>query len=245
MASAIGRYRFHALAFVLGLILGIAAYARIGPSAVSLDPGVQAALLLVISVTLAATAGAAGAVIGANIAAEAVRESASLTKEQAEKDRDAVSQAREADRQDARRDRFIDRRLALVVDMMVEADAHKREAEANVGARAEKWEKYFLEDDAPGSERIDVPSIGPSEAVRRAFLALDILAPRVSEVAQDLYMATVMVGEWATVYVDQGTPQGDAWWQKWNSYLSRWANARGRFVEAVQADLGVSPDTTQ
>ncbi len=44
---AVRRYQWHGVLFIVGLILGVAAYAQIGPGAVELDVGVQAALLLV------------------------------------------------------------------------------------------------------------------------------------------------------------------------------------------------------
>jgi hypothetical protein len=108
MLPAIRRYRLHALVFLIGVFLGVVAYARVGPNAVSLDPGVQAALLLVISVTLAATAGGAGAVTGASIAADVARESARSAQQEAMANRADAREAREADREATRLARFAD-----------------------------------------------------------------------------------------------------------------------------------------
>jgi hypothetical protein len=135
MGSVVARYRSHAVLFALGLALGVAAYARIGPDAARLDPGLQAALLLVISVTLAATAGAAGAVIGASNAADAARETATKAQDEAQADRDDAREARELDGWTPRAARFADRNFTLAVDLLRAADVHWREAAQYVASR--------------------------------------------------------------------------------------------------------------
>jgi hypothetical protein len=230
MAAVVRQYRLHAVAFALGLILGVAGYARIGPDAASIDPGVQAGLLLVVSVTLAATAGAAGAVLGASISATEARTN-----------REEAREARAEERRDAGRARYGERKLSLTVDLLLAADVHRREAEAQVNARADRWWLGEVEGEWDASGQIEIPTIGPSEPVRRAAQAIDIVAPLVAPAAEGLYASTVRVGESATHYQDQGTPPGDKWWDSWKEDLDAWADARARFVEAVREDLGVNP----
>lgn len=238
--DALRRYRVHAAAFAVGLVLGVAGAARLGPSAASLDPGVQAGLLLVISVTLAATAGAAGAVLGANIAADAAREAARVAQQNSDADRQDARVARDLDRQDARRFQFADRKLALAVDLLVAADVHLREAEQQV---ATKWERWNIETDFGVDARPTdpLPEVNPSEPVRRAFLALDIVAPMVAPAAGELYEATVPLGSMAASWTEPASHNdyNKEWSRKWTEARDRWDGARFAFVEAVRNDLGL------
>ena len=240
MGSAIGRFRIHGVLFGLGLLLGVAAYARIGPDAAELDPGVQAALLLFISVPLAATAGAAGAVIGASIAADAARETAAKAQEQTDAARDDARQARELDRLDAQRARFADRKFTLAVDLLRAADLHWREAAQFVASR---WEDFEQQMEIGCETTGPFPTIGPTEPVRVAFLALDLVAPGMAPTAGALYEATTPVGSLAAAWREPVGAGADAkeWARKWAEANERWNDARLSFVDAVRADLGVNP----
>jgi hypothetical protein len=241
MRSAVARYRIHGLLFALGVVLGVAAYARIGPDAARVDPGVQAALLLVISVTLAATAGAAGAVIGASIAADAARESAAKAQQEAQTDRDDARQARELDRRDARMVRFADRKFELAVELLRAADIHSREATQYVASRLEDWEDQMT----LGTDRAGpFPTIHPTDPVRAAYLALDLVAPAMAPTAAALYEATVPLGSLAVSWLepDRAGADNNEWARKWAEALEGWQDARHDFVDAVRADLGVNPD---
>src|SRR4051794_32648218 len=76
MRNLVSQHRWVIAAFVIGLVIGLIGYARLGPDAVRLDPALQSALLLLLSVTIAATVGAAGAVAGSSIAAAATERAA-------------------------------------------------------------------------------------------------------------------------------------------------------------------------
>lgn len=92
-----------AIGALLGLILGFVGYARLGPEAVKIDVGIQAGLLLIVSVLLAATAGAAGAVFSATIGARVAR----------------------ASREEARQTRFTDRARELAAQLLVSGERYR------------------------------------------------------------------------------------------------------------------------
>jgi hypothetical protein len=72
-----------AVAFVAGVALD----SIVGPNAASIDVRVQAALVGLIGIVIAATAGIAGAAYGARIGAEAAREDAASASREAQADR--------------------------------------------------------------------------------------------------------------------------------------------------------------
>lgn len=239
MGSAIARYRVNLVLFAVGLVLGVAAYARVGPGAASIDPGVQAALLLVISVALAATAGGAGAIIGANIAADATREAGRLAQIEATAARDDASRARDADRLDARRSRFAERKLVLAVDLLLAADLHRRQADEQLDA---KWEHFRIEVEEDGESTDPIPGVDTTEPVRIAYLSLELVAPDVHAQAEALYLATVPLGTRAAAWPHPGrdSDASNKWARDWAEASSRWDAARHAFVDAVRADLQVT-----
>ena len=89
-------------------------------------------------VILAAVAGIGGALLGSRIGAGATRRAAEMGQEESRADRAAALSARDAERADARRDRFADRKLTLAVDLLLTADEHNRQAHARVVEREQR-----------------------------------------------------------------------------------------------------------
>ena len=203
-----------------------------------------AGLIGLTGVVIAAIAGVLGARAGARIGADAAREAARLAKEQAEADRHDARVARDADRELAYRDRFAERTLALAVDLLLAADLHRREADQQI---AERWQRF--EDDVNyGSEAATtepLPSVGPTEPVRAAYLALDLVAPALAEPAAELYRATVPLGALAATW-PHPTRDDDAkrWAREWAEATNRWDTARVAFVDATRGDLAVMPESS-
>src|SRR5206468_2956441 len=102
-----------------------------------------------------------------------------------------------------RLDRFADRKLSLAVDLVLAADLHTDQARQQVAAKFERWEvsvEYgsgLTDQDGEPYEGPDIPSIGPSQPVRSAFLALELVSPGMTDAAKEFYLATVNVGRLA------------------------------------------------
>jgi hypothetical protein len=87
------------------------------------------------------------------------------------------------DRDEVRRSRLLERRVDLFVDFLIAADVHAREVAA-VMARIQDVV-------SAGADPATIPTLNPTEPIRRAGLALQILAPAVEPTATRLYMAAV------------------------------------------------------
>jgi hypothetical protein len=148
VTALVSGYRFVIASFALGILLGFIGYARLGPSAVSLDPAVQSALLLLVSVTIAATVGAAGAIAGSSIAAGATERMANRTREAED------------------RHRFTNIKQQLYVELWLECDRHRRQ----VADRIEWLREKKLEIEGVR------PDIDSTEAARRSLKSLELIA---------------------------------------------------------------------
>lgn len=209
------------------------------------DPTVQgafiASMITIAGVILAALAGVGGVVLGAHIAAGAAEKAAKLAASEAQANRDDARQARELDRVDAQRARFADRKFTLAIDLLRAADVHWREAAQYVASR---WEDFEQRMDFDTEREGPFPTIGTTEPVRAAFLALDLVAPAMAPTASELYEATVPIGSLAASWREPEGASADSkeWSRKWAVTNERWIDARLAFVDAVRADLGVNLD---
>ena len=169
-----------------------------------------------------------------------------LFRSAADADREEARAGRLDERADAAAARFAERRVALAVDLLVAADVHRRQTDGYVAEANDRWqtEQEF------GPEAVTdypMPRIDTTEPVRAAMLALDLVAPAVSEAASELYLATVPLGPLATSApnLPEDDPAGYRdWLQRRADALDRWDTARWAYVDAVQADLGTSRDGT-
>ena len=190
------------------------------------------ALIGLVGLALAAMAGLGGAILGSRIAANATTRAA------------ATAQATAgSDREEARRTRFADRKLALAVDLLLAADLHHLEADQQVASKLERWEvelDFGLTPDEP------LPSVGPTAGVRAAYLALDLVAPAAAVAAGELYEATVPLGRLAAGWMDPLSDQESRrkWAREWSEATARWDDARRNFVDAVRRDLDVNIEPT-
>jgi hypothetical protein len=212
MRTLVAKHRSAIVAFGIGLFLGVIAYARLGPDVVKLDPGVQSALLLVVSVTIAATVGAAGAVAGSSIAAGATERAARDTRTAQD------------------RHRFTERKQTLYVDLWLACDQHRRE----VGDRA-----AWLDENAQGIGGVK-PVINPTEPARRALKALELIAPQaVVSTATALYEANVAFDNllWWHPDFSEGPPDEPVPDSEWERHRDAWDAAADAFAAAAQADL--------
>jgi hypothetical protein len=191
-------------------------------------------------VVIAAIAGYFGAKAGARIGAEAAKESARITQRQAQADRDDARRARDADRQDARLDRFADRKLSLAVDMLLAADLHSDQSRNQVAVKVERWNDRL--EYGEETAYVPIPLVGPTQPVRDAFQALDLVAPAISEPARRFYQATIPLGSLAARWMELERPDAAQWGQDWAMAIDRWDEERYAFVAAVRADLGVNPE---
>jgi hypothetical protein len=201
---------------------------------------VTIALIGLGGVLLAAIAGVGGAFLGSWIAAGATRKAAAIAQVEAQADRDEARRARDADRRDARLDRFADRKLSLAVDLLLAADLHSDQSRNQVAAKVERWNlqvEYGID-----ASNVTIPAVGPTQPVRDAFQALDLVAPGISEPARRFYQATVPLGDLAGRWMDLEREDASRWGVDWARAVDGWADARYDFVAAVRADLGVNPD---
>jgi len=236
------RYARYIAPLAVGLVLGAALYALVGPDAAKLADGVQVALVVVITGAIAVF----GVIVAAGISADATRAGAAIAQRVVvraraddalarEQDRETARRERDADREDARRDRFDDRKLLLAVDLLNAADVHATQSRDHVTAKAARWAaelEYAPEDDAP------LPEIGSPEPVRNAYQSLDLVAPAVGLAASSLYLATVRLGSLAAGASAEAQSAPD-WVREWDASNERWNAARLAFVDAVRRDLGV------
>jgi hypothetical protein len=209
---SLARYLFVLLAFVVGVVVGVAGYARLGPDAARLDAGVQAALLLLVSVTVAASIGAGGAIAGSSIAAGA-SERAALSARNAED-----------------RHRFTDSKQALYVEMWIACDRHRREVAARVA---------WLDEKALEIEGAR-PQVNPTEPARLALKAIELLAPaQVATAAASLYQANVELDGliWWDPNYHAGPPDEPIPRAQWARASEDWQIAADAFLAAAKEDL--------
>lgn len=198
-------------------------------------------------VILAAVAGIGGALLGSRIGAGATRRAAEMGQEESRADRAAALSARDAERTDARRDRFADRKLTLAVDLLLAADEHNRQAHARIVAVGDRM-KLRLDFGEEAADAIEIPTIGSSELVRQAMLSLELMAPAMAPAAMDLYQATVKLGALSAQTSEHGSHDREQrdlveWPREWIDAESGWNVQRFVFVDAARADLGVDADT--
>jgi hypothetical protein len=87
-----------------------------------------------------------------------------------------------ANRNEAREARFLDNKLALATDVIVQADIHAREVRQQV-ASIQAW-SIDKEQQPPGA-------VGTTEPVRRAYVALDLLDHELGRKGEAIYIALV------------------------------------------------------
>jgi len=177
---------------------------------------------------------AAGALIGALAALIVAR----MNRGETRRSRLEAREDRALDRKDARRARFVDRKVELAAQLLLAADLHADEARRQVGAKVDRWTQD-MEYGQEAVEGYNIPTVGPTQPVREAFLALDLVAPAIAGSAGDLYIATVPLGELAGRWPDPRFDSDQSWSRDWTIALERWDAAREAFVEAVRSDLGV------
>ena len=85
-------------------------------------------------------------------------------------------------RAEARRSRIVDRIIDLGSTMVIDADVHAREVAAAVAR---------IREQARTAEPLTIPTVNETESVRRAGMALQIVAPKLSEDATTIYASIV------------------------------------------------------
>jgi len=131
---------------------------------------------------------------------------------------------------EARRSRLLERRVDLFVDFLIAADVHARE----VAAVMSRIQDVV----AGGADPATIPTLNPTEPIRRAGLALQIVAPSVEIAATRLYMAAVrldLATEPARLNPRHTTFETFA---DYRAAVSEHDEARLGFLEGVHGEIG-------
>lgn len=201
-----------AVAFVAGVALN----SIVGPNAASIDVRVQAALVGLTGVVIAATAGIAGAAYGARIGAEAAREVAA-----------SASREAQADRDQADRHRFTAERHRLYGILISAADAYYQ---------AVLSQKLFLDEPEPHKRDRPTQTLDSDDLLRTVELLRLVAPPDVVRAARHLRVAAVVLSPYAVI-----PPVHGAYPNEWPTAQVAYQEAQREFVAAVREDLGVSP----
>lgn len=139
------------VALLVGLILGIIGYSRVGPSATGFDAGLQAALLLFVTVAIATIAGAGGAVVASVVNARSAR---------------AIESAKQ---EGALRSRLADETLKAAVEFAASLQARQQELANQVARRQEVAA-------VPTGDPSSIPTVSSTDPVGESAARLYLIA---------------------------------------------------------------------
>lgn len=156
------------IVIVLLVSLGMVAYARLGPTAIQFDVGHQAALLLLVTVSVATLAGAGGALIASIVSARSAAEI-------------------ERQKQDgARKSRLADQTLAVAVSFVDELETRQQELEDQIAAR-----QSLAASPTPVRDPL-LPTLKPTDSLRGKATSLYLIAQQgTADRAVDAYALIV------------------------------------------------------
>jgi len=213
MADLLRHWRLSLLLNAVAFVLGIAVNSLVGPNAASIDIRIQAPLIALIGVVIAATAGVVGASYGAAIGARAAREVA-----------ESAAREAQADRQQADRHRFTAERHRLYGILITAADAYYR----GVSGR-----KRVLDAAAKGV-KYPTEALPDLDDIMRTVELIRLVAPaEVVRTARRLRVAAAVLSPYSVI-----PPGHAAYPNEWDVCKAGYEHAQREFIDAVRDDLG-------